>query len=262
MRHHPEDITSFIADAGNVIQRAVGIGRRGYVAFRCRITEYDAVLLSQLGVSSLIAEVIPFHVSDGNFQDFSLFQIVRKGSVSGFHAKVHLLADVLESSISKQSSGQESRFAEDLESVADPNQQAAVSGEFRDARHDRGKFCDGSCSQVIAVGKAPGNDDGVASLKIAGFMPEESGGLPGRVIDGIVAVMVAIGARENDDAEFHTAILTETLRPKMQELAAAAALDSSKVLSPPSLKKPHHTFLIGAKPIVLKMEMTLCDQRD
>jgi hypothetical protein len=69
---------------------------------------------------------------------------------------MNLLADVLEAGVAHERAGQQAGLGEDLEAVADAEDQAAAGGKPLDRLHDRRKAGDGAGAQVIAVGKAAG----------------------------------------------------------------------------------------------------------
>src|SRR4029077_1038817 len=56
--------------------------------------------------------------------------------------------------------------------------------------------------------KAAGDNDGIAILQIVRIVPQHGGLLAGGGDGRVIAVMVAIGAREDDDAKFHALILS------------------------------------------------------
>ena len=115
-----------------------------------------------------------------------------EGGVGGLGAQVDLLADVLLAGVAHERAGQKAGFAEDLEAVADAEDEAVVGGELLDRLHDGGKAGDGSGAEVIAVGKTAGNEDGVAALKVGGGVPEKGDGFAGDGGDDVVGIVVAV----------------------------------------------------------------------
>src|SRR5205823_5275470 len=65
MRHHAQHVAAFAADAGNIIERSVGISRRCNLAISSAIAEHDAVFLIQSRQRLLVAKVIAFHLPMG-----------------------------------------------------------------------------------------------------------------------------------------------------------------------------------------------------
>src|SRR5450755_2546859 len=96
MRHHPQHVPARTADSSDVIQRSVGIGLGGKLASRGTITEHNLLVALQLSESCLVAEIVAFHVSDGNGQDFALVAGIGEGSFRVFHPNLDGFADVFQ----------------------------------------------------------------------------------------------------------------------------------------------------------------------
>ena len=103
-----------------------------------------------------------------------------------------LLADVAVAGVAHEGAGQESGFGEDLEAVADAEDEAAGCGETLDGLHDGSEGGEGSGAEVVAVGEASGDEDGVAVLERGGGVPEEGGLGAEDVGDDVVGVVVAV----------------------------------------------------------------------
>src|SRR5207253_11255961 len=99
--------------------------------------------------------------------------------------------------------GEQSRFAQNLEAIADAQNQAAAVRELFHGLHHRRKAGDGASAQIVAVGKSAGQNDGVAIRKIFRLVPDEFDGLLEDVSDGVKGVVVAIGPGKNNDSKFH-----------------------------------------------------------
>ena len=100
-------------------------------------------------------------MGDGQAQDFAPVGGAGEGRVGGFGAQVDVAADELEAAIADQRAGEQSGFDQDLEAVADAQDEAALGGEAADGAHDGGELGDGAAAEVVAVGEAAGEDDGV-----------------------------------------------------------------------------------------------------
>src|SRR6185312_16241147 len=173
------------------------------LALRRGITKDDAPLAFELGQSSRIAEVIAFHVADGNLEHLTHATGIGEGSIRALNAQLYRLADVLESGIAEQSAGQQPGFAENLEAVADAEYQATILGKTAYLLHDRSKLRNCAGAEVITIGKAAGDDNGVAILEIMAGMPEERNRLSRRRFDRVIGIVIAIRARENQYTKFH-----------------------------------------------------------
>ena len=101
---------------------------------------------------------------------------------------------IAQSFIAHHRAGQQPGFAENLETVADAENQAAGTRESIHRFHYRRKARNGAGAQIIAVGEPAGQDDDVAAGEIFGLVPDEFDGLVEDVGDGVVSVVVAIRA--------------------------------------------------------------------
>src|SRR5215471_15525408 len=201
MRHHTEHIALRVADSGDVLDGAVGIRFGCNVTAGRRVTEDNAVLVLQFRQRLLIAEVIAFHVADGNFKYLALGQLLRERRIRILDPNVHRLADVLQSGIAHQRARKQARLAQNLEAVADAENQSAVGGELAHRLHYLGELSDRACAQVIAVSESARNDDRVATLQVGRVVPKESHWLLGDMLNRPVRVVVTVRTGENNDAE-------------------------------------------------------------
>ena len=164
MRHHSQNVAAFIADAGNIIERSVRIRFSGYGSFWRCVAEDDTVLALQRLQRLRIAIIIPFHVADGNPQDFTVLAGVGEWCVGVFHAQVDKFTDVLQSRVAHERAGKQAGFAENLEAIADADNQSASNGKFSDLLHDGRKLGDGARTQIVTIGKSAGHNNGVTAL--------------------------------------------------------------------------------------------------
>ena len=112
-------------------------------------------------------------------------------------------ADVAEAGVAHESSGEQTGLAEDLEAVADAENEAAGGGEAADGIHNWREAGDGSGAQVISVGEAAGDEDGVAAFEVGGLVPEEGCRLSEQLGDDVLGVVVAVGTGKDEDAKLH-----------------------------------------------------------
>jgi len=161
----------------------------------------------ELGERRGIAEIISFHVRDGHFENLAGARGAGEGRVRAFHAHVHLAAEETQALVAQHGAGKQSGFEQNLESVADAEDHAAGTREAADRFHHRGKAGDGAGAQVIAEGKAAGDDDGVEAGDFFGLVPDEFDRLVDNGADGVASVIVAIRTGELNDSEFHGGIL-------------------------------------------------------
>src|SRR5208337_1041457 len=94
-------------------------------------------------------------------------------------------------------------LAQNLEAVADAEHQTAAVGKLLHRLHDRRELGNCAGTQVVAIGKAAGHNDGVTILQIVRVMPEEGDRLLGHLLDGPVGIVIAVGSGKDDNAKFH-----------------------------------------------------------
>jgi chromosome segregation ATPase len=90
------------------------------------------------------------------------------------------------------SAGQQTRFAQNLEAVADADDQLSGRGFLHDRAHDRRKARDGAAAQIIAVRKAPRQNDRVEAGQRRLFMPDVFRLRTRNAVNGAKAILVAI----------------------------------------------------------------------
>ncbi len=139
----------------------------------------------------------------GMRKDLAAGEAVGEGGVGGFGAEVEVAADVALAGVAHERAGEQAGLAEDLEAVADAHDEAAGRGEAGDGLHDGGEAGDGAGAQVVAVGEAAGDEDGVAAFEGVRLVPEVGDGLAEDGAEDVVGVVVAVGAGEDEDAELH-----------------------------------------------------------
>src|SRR5208282_2346961 len=203
MRHHAQHIASRAADSGDILKRPVGIRFRCDFALRIRVAENNAVVAFQFSECRLIAKIIAFHVADGDGQHFALAAGVGKRSLIVFDSHLHRLADIFQSDVAHQRSGKQSRLAQNLETVADTEDQPAAGGKLAHRFHDWRKLRNRPGAEIVAVSEATRHNDHIAVLQIVRIVPEERCRLIGHVLGGPESIVVAVRSGENYDAKFH-----------------------------------------------------------
>ena len=105
--------------------------------------------------------------------------------------------------VAHERAGQQMRFAEDLEAVADTDDRLAGFGVAGDGLHHGREARDGAGAQVVAVGEAAGNDDGVVGVEVRLPVPDEVSLLAHLVGEDVLAVAFGPGAGKDEDGELH-----------------------------------------------------------
>src|SRR5215210_621247 len=98
------------------------------------------------------------------------------------------------------------RLGEHLKAVADPEDGAAALGELFQRPHHLREAGDGAGPQVVAVGEAARDDDGVRALEVRVAVPQLDGdGV--RAFDRVQRVAVAVGSGKDGDTDSHAPTL-------------------------------------------------------
>jgi hypothetical protein len=216
MGHNAENVASKAADSGDIFERSVGIRFLGDFAFLVGVTKHDAIVALQFFECRLIAKVISFHVADGDGQHFAFVASVRKRRVVALHSHVYGLADIFQPDVAHQRSRQQSGLTQNLEAIADAENQPAAIRELADRFHDWRKFRDRPSPEIVAKSESSGDNNGVTVLQVMRIMPEESDGLFRNVRDSPVGIVIAVGTGENNDAEFHRKPFPKTILQKFE----------------------------------------------
>src|SRR6185437_4701804 len=101
---------------------------------------------------------------------------------------------------------QQVRFAQDLESIADPQDLTAIRCEPGDGLHDRAKAGDSTATQVIAVREAAWQDHAVVGSKARQpgiFVPQHNYLLSKVLLQGVLHIAITIRTGENNDSKLH-----------------------------------------------------------
>src|SRR4051812_36696514 len=209
MRHRAEDGEA-VGRAGQRVDRVLGVGHQAEDVARLVAHAGDpalrAVVVGGVAQDDLLAEGVEVRrvvaaggVLDGDRERLPGARLARERRVGVDDLELGLAADEAQLAIGQQRARQQARLAQDLEAVADAEDQATVAGELDDRLHDRREARDGPDAQVVAVGEPAGDDDGVDALQVAVAVPEQD-----RLADalaGQLRVDLVAASREPDDPE-------------------------------------------------------------
>ena len=137
---------------------------------------------------------------DRHPQGLALKTVPEEGRCFGLHPQPGRLTAELQAGVAQQGAREHARLAQDLETVADPQDQSACQGMLAYRLHQRREPGDRATAQVVAVGEATWQNDDVGPLQVAIGVPEPHR-LPARQIRRMGAVTIAPGAREDGDPE-------------------------------------------------------------
>ncbi len=109
--------------------------------------------------------------------------------------------------VESESTREQSRFAKNLEAIADAQYQAAPLGVFLYALHDRSQGSHRPTTKVVTVGKATRQDYQLVFAKRRPFLMPNAVGFKAREFgERVNRVIVAIGAGKGYDRCFHSLI--------------------------------------------------------
>ena len=114
----------------------------------------------------------------------------------------HLASQETQLTVAQQRPGHEAGLGEDLEAVADAEDEPALARERRHRPHDRTEPRDHAGAQVVAVRESAGEDDRGDAVERRLLVPQLDGLRAGQG-EGVDRVAVAVAAGEDDHADAH-----------------------------------------------------------
>src|ERR1700680_3251914 len=119
VRHQARDVALAVADAGNVVERAIRIARGVICALWSCIAEQNLAILFEIGERCFIGVVVAVIVCDGNFQNLALRSGVGERCIGLLDADEYVAANVAETRIAHHGAGKQAGFEKNLKAVAD-----------------------------------------------------------------------------------------------------------------------------------------------
>ena len=172
VRHHPHHVALGVAhpcDGGRRTVRVVSrvpdddLPGRLEVRQRVRVGRIGALTALQRHHDLLAGRVAP-----------------RPRGVRVLHPQPQVPGDELQACVTRQRARQQVRLAQDLEPVADAEHRQPGPGGGHQLAHHRSEPRDGAAAQVVAIGKAAGQDHRVHAAQVAVPVPERHRLGPGR----------------------------------------------------------------------------------
>ena len=195
MRHQAGHVALFIADAGDVLQRAVRVRAVGQVSTGVAVLPKDLVVGLELGERFFIGEIAAFAVGDGHAENFSRRNLAGERRVGRGGLEENVFAVELQVAVADERAGQQAGFGEDLKAVADAEDEAAVVGELFHGLHHGAEPRDRAAAQVIAVAETARHDDAVGVAERRVLVPDEPRGMA-KQLNGEDGVLVAVAGGE------------------------------------------------------------------
>src|SRR5262249_43103502 len=166
VRHQAGDVAFAVTDTGDVVHRAVRIAGGIIGSKGIRVVKQDLAVALQLGEGGGVDGVGAVAVRDWDLQNLTFSGGAGERTVGFFDADVNVAADKAQAGVAHHGTGEEARFAQNLETVADAEHNAAAFGERFYGLHDRRETRDGAGPEIVTVGKSAGQDNGVAAPEV------------------------------------------------------------------------------------------------
>src|SRR3990172_1933809 len=205
--HEAEDVAGFVADTGDIVEGAVGIGQWGGLPLGVDIAQEYLAIVAQPFQRLWIGEVASFAMLDRKLEQLTFPSLAGEGRIGFLDTQEDFLADKLKAGVAHQRSRQKPRFAENLKAVADAQHQSAAAGELHHAAHDRREARHGAAAEIIAVGESSRQDEAVEMARKLVLVPEKLDLLSQLALECIEDVLIVTGAGKNYHAPTHKQLL-------------------------------------------------------
>src|SRR3990172_5727490 len=203
VRHQSKDIAPLIADAGDMIERAVGVRLFRRVASLVAIAKDNLVVVDQPLEGLPVDVVPPFAVRDRHSHHLPALHPPSEWGVLALHPYMDPLAAIVQTVVPQERAWEQPGLRQDLKPVAAPEHEAALLGEPRHLSHDGRKSRNCAGPEVVAMGEAPGQDHAIGTLEVGLLVPEIARLLFQDIRNDMIEVLLAPGTREDHDAKLH-----------------------------------------------------------
>ena len=190
------------------MDRAIRIGGPAQLALCVAIAEGHAAFAFQPCNGLVIGNVIALAMRDADFDHLSGLIGGGIGCVIAFNPQMLHPADKAQIGIAHQDAGQQARFDQNLEAVADAEHQTAARGMGAHRIHDRRTSGNRAAAQIVAIGKSARQHDQIGALRqIMIGMPHRRRSLAGRLRQSLDHILLAVGTGKGNDCGFHGNLL-------------------------------------------------------
>ena len=202
MGHHPQHIAGAVDDAGDGVQRAVGIGFRQHLVAGGGIAEYHLLMRQQILMPFGINKIAAFAMGDRDLERPGRIDPPGEAGAAVFQTQIDRAADKAQRLIAHQGAGQQAGLRQDLEAVANPQHRLAAFGKIHHRLHNHREAGNRTGAQVVAVGKPARQGDKIKARQVASLMPDKLRFMSHQ-LKGVVHIIIAIGAGKNNHRTFH-----------------------------------------------------------
>ena len=203
MGHQARHVARRVADAGDVVQRAVGIGGVRHLAPGVAILPQNLVARLQRRQRGFIREIAAFPVRDGHPQVFPRRDLVGKRRIRRDGFEVNEFAMKLQIAVADERPRQQPRLGEHLKPVAHAQHQPALAGKLLDRLHHRAEPRDRAAAQIIAIAETAGHDHRVGIAQRSVFVPDQPRGMAEQA-HGVDGILIAVAGGKLENGKIHT----------------------------------------------------------
>ncbi len=136
MGHEPQDISVAVHDAGDVVDRAIGIGGRVDITRLVGVTEKYLLIFLQVRQFLGSYEEVSFIVGDRDFENFPRRAGGGKWRLIAFGFQINVSTHKFQAGVAQHDPGKQSRFLKNLKAIANAQDEPALFGVFLDALQD------------------------------------------------------------------------------------------------------------------------------
>ena len=137
---------------------------------------------------------------DRHADDLSGIVAAGERRIGTFDPQMHVPADEFQPRIAHQHAGKQAGLAEDLETVADAEHEAAIGRKGPHRIHHRRARRDRAAAQIIAIGKSAGHHHEVGPLRQRGLgMPDHRGFMTRCKLQRARHIALAIDSGKDED---------------------------------------------------------------
>ena len=124
MRHQAADVAFLVADSRDIVLRAVRVGRLGCAPARIAVAEQHATFTFEMVENGIFSKIAALTVGDGKTQDSSVPGGIRERTVMSLDTDMNVFANEVKPSIANERAWQKPRLAQDLEAIANADDQS------------------------------------------------------------------------------------------------------------------------------------------
>ena len=181
MGHHAENVSLLIANAGDAVEGAVGVGG---MLFLCgsfsgggAVAEENLLVLFQGLQGGGVGVVAAFAMGNGEVDDLAGLVGLGPGEMGAFDFDGDAIANKVQVPIAGQRAGKQSHLGQHLKAIANAQNCFSLIRMVDRCLHGWRKARDRTAAQIIAIAKAARNHHHIQIVKVGRLMPDHARGL-------------------------------------------------------------------------------------